>query len=220
MLLLLKLGGLEITITGIIILVTCITSYLAEEDYRLKERYLFSPYQIKKRQEYYRFVTGGFLHGGYMHLAFNMITLYSFGHIIEHFFQALFQHNEIGSIVFALFYLSSIAAAGFPAYLKNKDNMLYKALGASGAVSAIVFAAILLDPLGELRILPIPFGIPAFIFGGLYMFYSFYMARNSNDNIGHDAHLFGAVFGIVFIIAIYPQSLQNFIAQVQMWIQG
>ncbi|TAE17399.1 MAG: rhomboid family intramembrane serine protease [Bacteroidetes bacterium] len=215
MLLLIQLGGLEITMNALIIIVTCIVSYLAENDHYLKERYLFYPYQIKRRNEGYRFITGGFLHSGYMHLAFNMFTLYSFGRLAELMFQVILEHKHLGSLVYLLFYLSAIAVSSIVSYQKHQDNVGYRALGASGAVSAVVFAIILLMPLGNLRIFFVP--MPAFIFGGLYLFYSYYMSQNSNDNIGHDAHFFGALYGLLFMFAMRPQALWDFFDQLSRW---
>jgi membrane associated rhomboid family serine protease len=188
---------------------------MAENDPHLKERYLFNPYQINKRGEYYRFITGGFLHAGFVHLAFNMITLYSFGGNCERVFSLIVGNEQLGGIIFLVFYLSAIVVSDMVSYMKFKDFSGYRALGASGAVSAVVFAIILLAPLNQLLFFVIP--MPSFIFGGLYMFYTYYMSKHGQDNIGHDAHFFGALYGIVFMIFMRPQAFLDFFTQIAQW---
>lgn len=215
MLLLIELGGLTLTMNSILIITTCIVSYLAMSDNYMKERYLYYPYQIQKRSEYYRFITGGFLHADFQHLLFNMLTLYFFGQYLEFTFVQYWGHLHIGALFYALFYLSAIIVSGLPAYYNHKFNVGYRALGASGAVSAVVFAFILLNPWNKLLIFFIP--MPAVIYGVLYLWYSYYMSQNANDNIGHDAHFFGGVYGIVFLIALNPAYLSEFIDKIMQW---
>jgi membrane associated rhomboid family serine protease len=215
MFLLLQLGGLTLTMNTIIIIVTCIVSYIAFSDNYMKERYLYSPYQIQKRGEYYRFITGGFLHAHFPHLLFNMLGLYFFGRYIEVIFQIHWEHLQLGSLLYGLFYLSAIAVAGLPAYYNNRYFVGYRALGASGAVSAVIFSFILLNPWGGLEIFFIP--MPAIVYGGLYLWYSYYMLHHGNDNIGHDAHFFGGVYGFGFLAAMNPTWLFEFFQKLLHW---
>lgn len=215
MLLLIQLGGLTLNMNALLIITTCIVSYLALSDNYMRERYLYYPYQIQKKGEYERFITGGFLHADFPHLLFNMLTLYVFGQHIELVFQEYWGHVQIGALFYAFFYLSAIVVAGLPAFYKNRYMVGYRALGASGAVSAVVFAFILLHPWTRLLIFFIP--MPAVIYGGLYLWYSYYMSQNSQDNIGHDAHFFGGVYGIAFLIALNPAYLFEFFEKIAAW---
>jgi membrane associated rhomboid family serine protease len=161
-----------------------------------KEKVLFWPYKINHGREYFRFYSGAFVHADILHLAFNMITLYSFGQGIETFlFPSLF--GDKSGILYIMLYALGIVIASLPDYFKYKEVYGYRALGASGAVSAVLFSVILLAPSEELKVfLAIP--IPAWLFGILYLAFSAYMAKRGNDNIGHSAHFWGGVFGLVF----------------------
>jgi membrane associated rhomboid family serine protease len=205
----------NLTITTLIIIITCITSYMAEENPSLKQRWMHNPYQVYHKGEYYRWLTSGFIHSGYIHLAFNMLVLYNFGTHIENFFRSLW--GDLGMVIFVIFYLSAIVLSDMPSFIRYKDTHLYNSLGASGGVSAIVFALLLLAPLAPIGLMFLPGSIPGFIFAGLYLFYCYYMAQNSNDNVGHSAHLIGSLYGVVFMIAVYPESLTRFIEQISQW---
>lgn len=164
---------------------------MAFNDSKLMSNLLLTPYSIKRKNEYYRFITSGFIHADFQHLIFNMISLYFFGYIAEAW---------LGNGLYVLFYLSAIAISDMPTYLKNQNNSNYASLGASGAVSAVIFASILLHPLDTLTFVFLPFlKIPAIVFGASYLVYSYYMDKQSNDHINHSAHLYGAVYGLVFI---------------------
>lgn len=184
------------SITIIIVAVTCIVSLLVMNNDEAKEKVLFWPYKINHGREYFRFYSGAFVHADILHLAFNMITLYSFGKGIETFlFPSLF--GDRSGLLFILLYALGIVVASLPDYFKYKEVYGYRALGASGAVSAVLFSVILLAPSQELQMFfAIP--IPAWLFGILYLAFSAYMAKRGNDNIGHSAHFWGGVFGLVF----------------------
>jgi membrane associated rhomboid family serine protease len=143
-----------------------------------------------------------------MHLLVNMFVLYSFGSVVEYFYSGIFGLK--GYLYYALLYLGGVVLSVTPAYGKHKDNPAYSAVGASGAVSAVVFASIIINPLAPLGILFIPFNVPAIIFGALYLVYSAYMTGKNVDNVGHDAHFWGAIFGILFTIAIKPVLALHF----------
>jgi membrane associated rhomboid family serine protease len=207
--------------TIILVLVTCVTSYRAEENDAFKRKWIHNAYLVNHRQEYYRWLTSGFIHSGYMHLAFNMITLYSFGRVMEQaILTPLLGSNQLAGAVFLGFYLLAIIASDLPSYFKYKNNHLYNSLGASGGVSAVVMAVILFFPGLPLNLLFIPIDIPGFMFALLYLFYSAYMAQNAGDHINHNAHLFGSLVGIVFAIAIYPPVIFRFIEELGKFLWG
>jgi membrane associated rhomboid family serine protease len=173
------------------------------------------PYQEARNGEYYRWLTGGFLHGDQMHLFFNMLTLYFFGPRLEQWFQFLFP--KFGQVLFLLFYLLGIVAASSATYSKHKDNPGFASIGASGAVAAVLFAAILLEPTMRIGFIFLPIFIPGFIFGILYLWYSSYAADKGRDNIDHVAHFFGAVFGFMFPLVLKPSLFSSFLIQLQHW---
>lgn len=201
-------------VTYILIAVTVLVSMYAFNQPEVMRRFILNPYLAKTRNEYYRFLTSGFLHKDHVHLIFNMITLYFFGRIIEMVFEAIF--GSLGSVYFIALYLLAIIVSDIPSYFKHRHNPAYSSLGASGGVAAIVFAFILFLPLEKINLyLFIP--IPGFILGGLYLIYSYYQGRRAADHINHDAHLYGALFGLIFCAILYPPSIQNFIDQLKNW---
>lgn len=196
-------------ITIIIIIITCITSIKAFQSRETTSKLVFSPYLIKRRGEWHRFLTSGFIHGSWVHLFFNMYVLFLFGSYTEKFFAAAFQ--QWGAILYVILYVLAIVLSEVYSYFKHQDNPYYASLGASGAISAIVFASIVFNPLMKIGLIFIPFfGIPAFIFGILYLLYSMYMAKNGQDHIGHYAHFYGAVFGFLFPIILKPSLALHF----------
>ena len=197
------------TLTNLLVGLNIIISFIAFQNKNITNNLLFHPVSIRERKEYYRFLTSGFIHADIMHLAFNMIALFSFGNNIEYLFSEIF--GPIGRIYYFFMYLSAIPVASLYDYFKNKENNNYAALGASGGVAAIIFSCILFDPYAIYRIYFIP--IPAILFGVLYIVYTVYMSRKGNDNIGHFAHLFGSVYGVLFTIAIYPLIVPYFFQQ-------
>lgn len=203
-------------ITQIIIGITALASILAFYNKELQGRLLFSPIMIAQHRQGYRFITHAFVHADWMHLAVNMFVLLSFGRAVEGFYGALFDAK--GWYFFLLLYFGGIILSSTPSYAKNKDNKFYHAVGASGAVSAVVFASILISPLTGIRFIFIPFDIPAFIFGVLYLIYSAYMAKRGTDNIGHDAHFWGAVYGLLFTILLKPSLAASFVHQITAYI--
>jgi len=164
---------------------------------------------IGEKKEGWRFFSYSLVHSGWLHLLINIYVLYSFGKIVE---QMLVIHFETkGELYYLLLYVGGVLFSTLFDFKKHKHDPYYNAVGASGAVSAVVFASILLFPSGSLFIFPIPFAIPSWIFGILYLIYSAYMGRKGVDNIGHNAHFWGAVFGIVFIIILIPTTAKNLI---------
>ncbi|WP_292889549.1 rhomboid family intramembrane serine protease [Nonlabens sp.] len=178
-------------VTIVIIVANLIISFKGFQDYAFKSKYLFNIAGIQ-RGEQWRFFTSGFLHADQRHLFFNMLTLFFFSHVVV---------SKLGDLSYLIIYLVSLLAGNLLSYLFHKDEYQYSALGASGAVSGIIYSAILLDP--SMRIY---FGIPGFVFGIGYLIYSFYGMKRLNDNIGHDAHFGGAVAGIL-VTLIYNFDL-------------
>ena len=204
---------MDFNITLIIIIITCLVSCLAFNDRNLKDRMLHHPYLEHKEKEYYRLLAHGFIHANWAHLFVNMFVLYGFGGYVEQEFASLFG-TTTGRIFYILLYLITIVAASVHTHYKHKDNSYYRALGASGATSGILFSYILFQPWNTLIIFPIPIPIPAIIFGVLYLVYSSYASKNSRDNIGHDAHFYGAVFGFLFTLALSPSIFSEFLTKV------
>ena len=199
-------------ITYLIIGFTVITSLLAFNNPKIQSELIFNPYVIHNRKQYFRFISAGFIHADMFHLGFNMYALYLFGRIVESSFQIIFP--EFGTFLYILLYFSGLIMSSMFSYFKHKNNPGYNALGASGAVSAVLFASILIYPSQELMIFPIPIFIPSYIVGPLYLLYSYFMARKGIDNIGHDAHFFGALWGILFVVTLWHEAIPNFIKQV------
>lgn len=188
-----------ISITFIIIIATVIVSVIAFKNEEVMENLIFYPPAVTDRNQFYRFITSGFIHADVAHLAFNMISFFLFSNaLVEPAFMEFF--GDYGRAMLLLMYLLALIVALLPTYFKNKNNENYRSLGASGAVSAVVFAGIMISPLSQLGFFIIPPIIPGFIFGPLYLVLSFYMDKRGGDNINHSAHIWGALFGVIFMI--------------------
>ena len=185
------------TLSLIIIIVTVLVSLAAFQNKALMDQLKFHPWAMKRENQWHRFLSYGFVHADFMHLFINMYVLYVFGRNVESAFNILYAKNAIP--LFVALYFGGLIMSTVYSYIKHRNNILYSDVGASVAVSAMVFASIMFFPTASLMIFPLPFEIPAWAFGGLYLVYSFIMARRGKDNIGHDAHFFGAIFGIIFI---------------------
>lgn len=191
---------MNLSITLIIIIMTCIISYQAFNNPEMKAKLLFRPVDAK-RGEWYRFLSSGLIHADFMHLLVNMYVLFVFGEVVEQIFTKIIFGETWGRLGFIGFYMSAVVISSIPTYMRHQDNFAYSALGASGATSAIVFAFIITNPWAGLTLLFLPFfSIPALILGIIYIWYSSYMDKRGIDNIGHNAHLTGAVYGVVFTI--------------------
>jgi len=188
----------------LILAVTCIVSFIAFNNRRVMDDLILWPPAIERRREYYRLLTYGLVHADGSHLLFNMLTLYFFGRAMAPFYDA-----SLGTFGFALFYLGGLVVSILPTYLKNRRNANYHSLGASGAVSAVLFGYILLAPWSRIIVLVIP--MPVIIYAVLYTAYSIYMDRRGIDNVNHSAHLWGAAYGVVFTILVNPAVLPHFI---------
>lgn len=202
-------------ITFILIAINAVFSIIAFSNREMMDKTIMWPYRVKRENQYYRFVTSAFLHADWIHLFFNMFTLFFFGAAVERYFNF---YGLGGNVAYLLLYFSSLIIADIPSYIKHRDDYNYRALGASGAVSAVVFAAIVFDPwqavylYGALR-------ISFAVYAVLFIIYCIYMGKQSRDNVNHDAHLWGAIFGLAFTLlliwAMQPALLNGFIEQLK-----
>ena len=198
-----------ISFTVAIIIVTCLVSFLALNNRKLMDALIFWPPAIQMQNQYYRFVTCGLIHADLMHLFFNMFTLYFFGSALETYYM-----GDLGlqHYYFLLLYVLALIVANIPSYFKHRDDYNYRSLGASGAVSAVLFAYILIKPWDSLYLFgAVP--VPAIIYVVLFVGYSVYMSRRGGDNVNHDAHLWGALFGVVFTIIAHPGVVSTFLTE-------
>lgn len=187
------------SVTLIITIITVLVSLAGFRSQKVINALIFYPPAVTQKKEYYRFVTCGFIHADLAHLAFNMISFYLFSEsLVEPAFIEYF--GEYGKFALVLMYFAALVVCLLPTYFKNKNNQNYQSLGASGAVSAVVFAGLMISPLSQIGFFIIPPIIPGFIFGPLYLLISFYMDKRGGDNINHSAHIWGAIFGLAFII--------------------
>lgn len=201
-----------LSILFIIIGITVLVSFSALNNRQLRDKLIYSPYRVKHNKEYLRFFGHLFVHGDMTHLLFNMMSLYFLGNVLLNFYAypdanvsdgLIATFGELGGQVhfFILYFFGGLFATIIP-YYRNQDNPHYLALGASGAVSSVIFAAMLWNPFMELHLFFIPIGIPAYIFGPLYIAFEIYQDRRGNTGIAHDAHIGGAIFGVLYVLII------------------
>ena len=199
--------------TLIIIIITVLISWQAFNNPELKSKLMFLPSAVKDRGEYYRFLTHGFVHGDFQHLLFNMYALYIFGQTAEGIFSNYLFGPTFGKLAFLVFYCVSIVAASIPDYLRHQDNRMYASLGASGGVAAMLWPYIMLGPWNWFIFPP----LPAILLGVGYILYSHYADKQGQGNIGHNAHLWGAIFGLVaysaLVLSFEPALMQYFLQE-------
>lgn len=200
--------------TFIIIAITGVISFMAFSNRQLMSKLLLSPYQVIHSKQWYRVLSHILVHADFMHLLINMIVLLSFGLAVESIFGQLQSSGIIGSSTLHFFtlYIGGAVISCLTTLRKHKDNYYYQAVGASGAVSAVVFASIFFRPLDKLYIMGI-LPVPAILFGVAYLIYSHYMSKKSSDNINHDAHFIGAVFGFIYPLLVDPKLIRIFLNQ-------
>jgi membrane associated rhomboid family serine protease len=221
---------MELSVTLIIIIITSIISFTAFSNQKIIDDLIFYPPAVTERKQWYRFFSCGLIHADMSHLIFNMFALYIFGagsaietpagtiHTgVEYEFIAIF--GAKGKLIYAAMYILALGFCLIPTFSKNKNNYHYRSLGASGAVSAVVFASILLNPTLGMGLFFIPIYIAGFLFGFIYLAVSHYLDKKSQGNVNHSAHIWGALFGIVFLVVAcrilsdYP-VLQAFIDRI------
>lgn len=204
-------------ITYTLLVVIAVASFYCLQNESLKQKYMFHPYSVNHNKEHYRFLSSAFIHGDLVHLGFNCLALWSFGLSLESYFQYSFG-EIIGKIYYILLYTLGIYASHIFIYKKHKNDSYYYSLGASGTISAVVFCSIMINPVGKMYIYFIP--MYNWIAGLLILVVSYLLIIRKQkglhrDNIGHEAHFFGALFGVIFIIAVKPGIVINFYEQIK-----
>lgn len=199
-------------ITLILIGLTVLVSVSAFSNHQLFTRFLFNAPAIR-RGEWHRMLTHALIHADWGHLAVNMFSMYMFGMLVEDVFVEVFDTTK-GLTLYVVLYVTGIVASSLPSLEKHKNNYHYNSVGASGAVSAVVFSAILLHPSMKLSLLILPIPIPAPIFGLLYLAYCWYAARNAQDHVAHDVHYWGSIYGLLFTGLLLPETLPGLLNEV------
>ena len=192
--------------TLILIAITCAVSFTAMNNPKMIDALILWPPAVSRRREYYRLISYGLIHADFMHLLFNMVTLYFFGRVLEGIYNAI-----LGPFGFALFYVGGLLVSILPSYHKHKADNSYFSLGASGAVSAVLFAFILFQPWAMIYVFFVP--VPAIIYAVLYVVYSIWSERQGGGGINHSAHLSGAAYGVAFTLVMEPRVLSFFLSQ-------
>jgi len=206
------------SVTLIIIIITVLVSIFSFRSQKIMDDLIFYPTAITEKNQYYRFITYGFIHADLSHLFFNMYAFYLFGGACENSFINIF--GDYGKTFYVLMYFLALIACVIPDFNKHKSNAGYKSLGASGAVSAVVFAYILFQPLQGIGLLFIPVFIPGFLFGIIFLVVSYFLGKKGGSRVNHSAHIWGAIFGVIFLLifselfSTYP-LLDNFITSVK-----
>lgn len=212
----------DFPITLILLASTILVSVICFRNQRLFDLLKFNAYHIYHSREIWRFVTNIFVHVDIMHLAFNMYALFLFGDVVEMYLKVTYADKPgLYVLFYLLLYLGAGVVSSIYSFEKHKNDLWYNAVGASGSVSALVFAFIAIAPTAKLGLIILPgVHIPGFILGFLYLGYSWYMSRRKSDNIGHDAHFFGALFGFVFMFIIQPPLFRSFIHEISTYFSG
>ncbi len=197
--------------TIILIVITVAASMYGWNNQDIQNKWMFNPYAVYHGKQYYRFLSSGFIHSNSMHLIFNMIALYFFGGVIERIYGAIF--GSLGILFYLVTYLAGIIVANLKTYKKHKNSSYYNSLGASGGVASVLFASILYRPTVGICLYFV-ICIPAFILGVVYLMYSYYSGKKMADNVNHDAHLIGSLFGLVFTFILRPVVIIEFFQQI------
>jgi membrane associated rhomboid family serine protease len=195
------------SVTIILILATVLFSMAAWREPSMFEKYSFKPYRVKKNREYLRFFSSSFLHANWSHLFFNLFTLFFFGPNIEHWFSMVKGGN--GWMYFLALYISAMVISELGTFFKYRNESRYASIGASGAVSAVLFSAIWFNPTERILVMFIP--MPGFAFGAIYLLYTAWAAKNDySGQINHDAHFYGSIWGVLFTMLVCPESIWHF----------
>jgi len=195
----------ETPVASLIFVITIITTVMAFNNQELLSELILHPYSVARKKRIYTVITSGLIHGDWMHLAFNMFSYYFFAFQLE---------KLMGHWQFGLLYVASLILSDLPTVYKHRDDYQYRCLGASGAVSAVIFGFIMYNPSSGMMIMPIPVAIPAIVFGPLYLVYFYFSSRQARDHVNHDAHLYGALSGLIIVIIFNTHVVTQFINEV------
>ena len=202
---------MSLSVLLILIVITVVVSMSAFNNNQLTDRLLYSPYACKHDGDYFRMFGHMFIHADTMHLLFNMMSLFFLGSVLED--ELMFTYGNVrGEVHFLVIYILGGLFATLIPYVRHQDNPSYRSLGASGAVSAVIFAAILWNPQMELMIMFLPIPIPAYIFGPLYIAFEYWADRRGGTGIAHDAHIGGAIFGVLYVLIINIDKGKEFLS--------
>lgn len=191
-------------VASIIFLLTLATSLWAFSNENIYGNFILNPYNVSRGHKVYTIITSGLIHKDWSHLFFNMFSYYFFAFQLEVY---------LGHWQFGVLYMISLILSDLPTIQKHRDDIWYNSLGASGAISAVIFSFILFQPLAGMRLMFIPIDIPAWIFGILYLVYCHFASKHARDNINHDAHFFGAISGVIITVALNHNVLNEFFAK-------
>ena len=213
---------MQFSITTIIVIITTLVSIGGFSNKKIIEDLIFYPPAVTMQNQWYRFFTCGLIHADWGHLFFNMLSLYLFGQYVEDAFGNLF--GVYGKWVYLALYISALLISLLPTFAKNKNNYQYRSLGASGAVSAVIFAGLMLAPTLGIYIFFIPIPIPGFIFAPLYLIISALLDKKGAGNINHSAHIWGSIYGLAFVIIAcqfieYP-VIKNMFQEIKLYMQS
>lgn len=196
------------SVTLLIVIVTCLISIPCFSNRELFNQLKHYPVAEHGRKEYYRLISSGFVHGSWWHLGINMFVLHEFGRTVENIFTSQYG-DAVGRAIYLVAYLIMIVIGDMPTFIKHKNNPSYASIGASGAVSGILFMYIIMYPWRNLYLyFAIP--IPAIVFGILYLIYSSWSSKNQRDMTDHDAHYYGALSGVILMFSLIPSSISSF----------
>jgi membrane associated rhomboid family serine protease len=176
----------------------------------MMSKLIFNPYMVSVKRQWYRMFTLGLIHADWLHLGLNMLVFFSFGNTVERYYEMIF--GTRGAYYFVMLYAAGILFSILPSYIRHKHDYHYNALGASGAVAAVLFTAILFQPLAPVYLFGI-IKLPGILVGAGYLFYEYRAGKQAGSNINHDAHFWGALFGIGYTILIYPPVVIHFFNQ-------
>lgn len=190
---------MQLSITVILVIITSLVSLGGFTNQKVVDDLIFYPPAVTRQKQWYRFFSCGLIHADFFHLFFNMFSLYLFGRFVEQKFTYIFY--ESGKWLYLAMYVTALMASLLPTYFKNRNNYAYRSLGASGAVSAVVFAGLVLSPEIEVYFFFIPIPIPGFVFAPLYLLISAYLEKRGGSNINHSAHIWGSLYGLFFVLA-------------------
>lgn len=197
---------MDLSVTLLLIATTVAISLAGFSNREVVQRLILSPPAVLRRHQWHRLVGYGFVHADGTHLLFNMFTLYFFGTFVEGVLQP-----RIGSAGFVAFYVAALVFAILPTLWRHRNDPNYLSLGASGAVSAVLFAFILLRPWQTIYVFVVP--VPAIVFAVVYVAYTIWAERTRRDKVNHSAHLWGAAFGVLFLVALEPRIVPAFLEQ-------